>query len=421
LVPDTGSADLWVPAAGCLTCLSKKYDAASSCTSKLVGDHVSFKYGDGTRASGIAMTDKVLVGDLAIQNQLFIQVNSMTEQSFMQFGGILGLAHHRIGYALDDPGEHTFIWSLFSEHPKLPRQFSFFFSDTQTPSQIIFGEPDISRHAKEATRFSKSGNAKGVNTWTATMWSIGFSGSGWVIDFPEQGAAGVGALVDSGTSLIVLAPDIYDDINAEIRKHLSGCVDNGGTLSCDCPAHVLAEKRGASIPALGIAFVDDAGDLFPVCLAPEEWIVKPANVLGIGACTTIFQKGDPKQPTPVILGMSFMRSFYTTFDVTGQRVGFARSINSPASAGMSCHIGFSVWRFINFDWIFFVCAFVLAMLCGWLCGYCLIPADGPCCGDEPEDEEASAELLRAQKSPSRSSEASDVAEEAEAGSSCTIS
>jgi hypothetical protein len=353
------------------------------------------------------MSDTVKVGSLAVKNQFFLQVDKVTEQSTAPFGGILGLGHHRLGYQLNNSTRHTFIWSLFEEHPELPRQFSFFLSgfEDASPSQLVIGEPNVAAHAKEMIRYSKSANSYGVDTWLATMWSIGFSGGGWVIDFPDQGAAGVGALVDSGTSLIVLRPDIYSDMISELQKHMTGCGNTVIGFSCVCPP----ANNMSQLPSLVLAFVDDAGGLFSLCMTPEEYLTQSKDAYGGYRCAPTFQQGDMKQPTPVILGMTFMRSFYTTFDVAGQRIGFARSASSPVPAGLTCHIGFSIWRIINFEWVFFAGAFVLAILSGCLCGYFICPTD------EEDPEVAEADLVESsQRLPNASAISGSIdAEEAE--------
>jgi len=385
-----------VPAANCSSCVTTRYDSKKSSSAVTIGGKSEFHYGDGTSAAGIGMSDTVTVADITILNQFFIQVDSVDLKSNAPFGGILGLGHHRLGYSLKDPAKHTFIWSLFAEHPQLPRQFSFFLSDFNSAhaSELVIGEPDVLRHAKEPIRFSKSGNSYGVDTWLASMWSIGFSGTGWVVDFPDQGSAGVGALVDSGSSLIVLRPDIYADMVGEIKKHLSGCSDVGESLSCDCPAN-----RNASIalPSLVLAFLDDAGGIFSLCMTHDEWLVESRNIFGARTCDSIFQKGDMKQPTPVILGMTFMRSFYTTFDVENQRIGFARSSGSAISAGITCHVGFSLMRMINFEWVFFAASFTMAIVAGCLCGYFICP-NTSCC--EEQSDEETTELLESQTADS---------------------
>merc|ERR1712176_1702960 len=53
-------------------------------------------------------------------------------------------------------------------------------------------------------------------------------------------------------------------------------------------------------------------------------------------CVPSLQKGSEGQPVPIIFGMTFMRSFYTNFDVENHRIGFARSVLSPLPANSRC-------------------------------------------------------------------------------------
>ena len=55
---DTGSSDLWVPAASCSSCTAHSlYDPASSSTSQAQVGNFSIGYGDGSNASGPIFTD----------------------------------------------------------------------------------------------------------------------------------------------------------------------------------------------------------------------------------------------------------------------------------------------------------------------------------------------------------------------------
>jgi hypothetical protein len=326
------------------------------------------------------MSDTVSIGDLSTANQFFIQVGSVQEKSGSHFGGILGLGHHRTETNVSAP-RHSFIWSLFTEHPALPRQFSLFLSDLNdaNASELVIGEPDIARHAKEAIRFTKSGSDRGVFTWLASMWSLSFSGSSWMVDFADQGLGGGGALVDSGTSLIVLRPDIFAAMNAEITNHLpaNGCHLNGNRFMCNCPA---SEAEYQALPSLVFTFVSDdlVSSLFSLCLTPAEWLVRTGGLFG-ATCMSIFEQGDENQPTPVILGMVFIRSFYTTFDVQGQRIGFARSSSSSVPADLMCTVDATALRKRTYDLAIYIGGFVVAVLLGCICG-CLICPETSCCG-----------------------------------------
>merc|ERR1719235_2514625 len=104
--------------------------------------------------------------------------------------------------------------------------------------------------------------------------------------------------------MIVLRPDIFSTITTEIKKHLRGCHEDGSRFVCPCPASPEAFE---SLPTLAFTFLKDdlLGNLFSLCMTPTEWLVKQEGILGISSCVTIFEKGDLKQPTPIILGMVF--------------------------------------------------------------------------------------------------------------------
>merc|ERR1712070_153979 len=61
-------------------------------------------------------------------------------------------------------------------------------------------------------------------------------------------------------------------------------------------------------------------------------------VTGRSTCVPALQKGSHRQPVPLIFGMTFMRAFYTNFDVENHRIGFARSNMSPMPANAQCSV-----------------------------------------------------------------------------------
>jgi saccharopepsin len=75
VVLDTGTSNLWIPSVQCtsIACfLHAKYDSTQSSTYKANGTAFSSPYGSGT-VEGFVSQDKVEVGDLTIQNQLFAE------------------------------------------------------------------------------------------------------------------------------------------------------------------------------------------------------------------------------------------------------------------------------------------------------------------------------------------------------------
>lgn len=339
VVPDTGSSDLWVPASNCSRCKegTRKFDISKSCKAQQVGTRVTFRYGDGTVATGGSFFDTVQIGGLQVQHQYMIQVDTMETDTHMKSDGILGLAHH---YASDGGvnGE-TFMATIFRENPSIPEQFSFFLTGHgRDQSQLVFGDPDLPHYSKE----SKFGYGKGnymdsTELWLTSIWSLGWSGTGVEVTFPDRGTLGAPALIDSGSSLLVLEPNIYDRLIGELRWRFTGCKElpDQQILSCDCPpANDLSR-----IPQLVINVINEENKQFALCMSPDEYILESMDPTdGRTTCVPSIQRGSNEQPVPMIFGMTFLRSFYTNFDLKNKRIGFARSNLSPLPSNAKCSV-----------------------------------------------------------------------------------
>jgi len=389
VVPDTGSSDLWIPASNCTRCKDQtaKFQLKRSCTARQLGDRVTFRYGDGTVAIGGAFLDSVLIGDLEVKNQFLIQVDKMESDTHMKSDGILGLAHHYVS----DKGARgrTFMETLFQEHGNLPRQFSFFLTgNSQRPSKLIFGDPDLPGHSKESEfRYGKGYYMDHTDLWLTSVWSIGWSGTGVEVAFPERGTLGSPALIDSGSSLIVLAPDIYDHLLGELKWRFTNCheLPEQQIISCDCPPGNDLSR----IPTLVINIIDKEDRQFSLCMSPDEYILESMDPLnGKPTCVPSLQRGSTKQPVPLIFGMTFMRSFYTNFDMANQQIGFARSIMSPLAPLSKCSVDAQpVLR--RAIWLISVCVALFAVL--FAC-YVVFAPNGcfsclPCCkGGSPAQQ-----------------------------------
>jgi len=341
VVPDTWSSDLWIPASNCTHCRggATLFDYKKSCSAKMLGGRITFKYGDGTTAAGVSLMDTVKIGELEVKNQFLIQVDTMEATTHMQSDGILGLAHH---YNRDDAQSekgHTFMSTLFREHPDMPEMFSFYLTGKEEErSKVVFGEPDLAKHSKDTSfQYGKAYYMSHTELWLTSVYSIGWGQTGVEKTFPNRGILGAPALIDSGSSLIVLQPDIYDFLMNELQWRLGSCrkLEDQSIVMCDCPpAHDLN-----GIPDLVINVVDEQNHAFPLCMAPDEYILQSVDpVSGKSTCVPALQRGSDRQPVPLIFGMTFMRAFYTNFDVKNHRIGFARSNMSPMPAGAQCSV-----------------------------------------------------------------------------------
>jgi len=385
VVPDTGSSDLWVPARNCTRCRDKttKFQMDQSCTARQLGDRITFRYGDGTVAVGGSFLDSVKIGDLSVKDQFLIQVDKMESNTHMKSDGILGLAHHYVS----DRGSRgrTFMSTLYEEHPELSQMFSFYLTgNTEEPSKLLFGDPNLPKHSKETSfRYGKSFYMSHTDLWLTSVWSIGWSGTGVEVSFPEMGTDGSPALIDSGSSLIVLAPNIYDHLLEELKWRFTGCheLEEQQILTCDCPpANDLSR-----VPTLVINLVDDEDQQFSLCMSPDEYILESMDSAnGRSTCVPALQRGSETQPVPLIFGMTFMRSFYTNFDVKNHRIGFARSIMSPLGPNARCSVAAQPFMKRTI-WVISVVVAILSA--AFACHVLLTPKGGYgfcCCGMPPK-------------------------------------
>jgi hypothetical protein len=341
VVPDTGSADLWVPATNCSTCpvSAWKYNMKKSCSASPVGVQRQIKYGDGTGAKGTTLIDSIKIGDLQVDHQPLIQVDEMLDASTLgKVDGILGLAHHYDKFS-NNTDSHSLMETLYREHPHVPRMFSFYLAQAiDDQSQIIFGDPLIEKHAKSAEFiYGKAWFMAHTDLWLTSVYSIGLARTDVEKMFETSKLIGGPALVDSGSSLIVLVPHIWrrmiDEIGNQLGKPCNAPDVDGATATCDCSGVDIRK-----LPELVINLIDENDREVPLCMAPWEYIQQTRDIFNKTTCTTSLQRGNNRQPVPLIFGMAFMQTFYTNFDLEHHRIGFARSKKSTLPANSMCNV-----------------------------------------------------------------------------------
>ncbi|CAE8603882.1 unnamed protein product, partial [Polarella glacialis] len=149
-------------------------------------------------------------------------------------------------------------------------------------------------------KYGKGYYMKSTDLWLTSVWSIGWSGT--EVAFPDSGTLGSPALIDSGSSLLVLAPDIYDRLLEELRWRFTGCKDmpEQQIISCQCPP----AQDLSRIPTLVINMIDEQDKQFSLCMSPDEYILESIDPIdGSTTCVPSIQRGS----------MTFMRSFYVNF------------------------------------------------------------------------------------------------------------
>lgn len=218
---DTGSSNLWVPSSKCyfsIACwLHPRYKAGKSSTYTENGKSCSITYGSGA-VSGFFSQDNVLLGDLVVKDQVFIEATREASLQFVlaKFDGILGLGFQEISVGGVPP-----IWSEMVKQGLIEKEiFSFWLNRNEADTnggEIVFGGVDTKHYKGKHTYVPVS--KKGYWQFDMGDFLVGGQSTGYC-------AEGCAAIVDSGTSLIGAPTTIVAQINHAIGAE--------GIVSMEC-------------------------------------------------------------------------------------------------------------------------------------------------------------------------------------------
>ncbi|KAG7388614.1 hypothetical protein PHYPSEUDO_012105 [Phytophthora pseudosyringae] len=377
---DTGSSDIWLPEANCADCAgSRRYRAAVSRSHEALDAPFRLEYGSGN-ASGRVVREQISLFGAQDETLTLSRVHmgsaSETTKRLQRFqaDGIVGLGLDALAL-ITKP-------SLLKADPRL-RRFSIYINPLPSalPSaQLIFGGVDDSlpvAHMPQANRSHVSWRHFPLVRYPSSRRAHGF----WAIrlhrltvgsfdsrsDSSPKQFAGSGegivavsaavAIVDSGTSLLLLPRRAFDATIAEIQQHLRA--QHGRVLCADPHAvsgYACADCTAEMFPALRFSFVMEEasagsqsktqtlvlqGTDYVRC---DDFICAPQ--LDVHALFTS-KKNKSKLPAPaasamtanvplgkeheevVVLGVTFLRAYYVQFDSERKTVGFA-CVASPS-------------------------------------------------------------------------------------------
>ncbi|KAG9966991.1 Asp-domain-containing protein, partial [Aureobasidium melanogenum] len=208
VVLDTGSSNLWVPSSECgsIACyLHNKYDHSDSSTYKKNGSDFAIRYGSGA-VEGYISQDTVQIGDIKIKNQLFGEATQEPGLAFAfgRFDGILGLGYDTISVNKIPPPFYEMVAQDLLDEPV----FAFYLSDTndkEAESEAIFGGVNKDHYTGELTKLPLRRKAY----WEVDLDAITFGKESAEFD-------NMGAILDTGTSLIALPSTLAELLNKEI-------------------------------------------------------------------------------------------------------------------------------------------------------------------------------------------------------------
>ena len=289
VVFDTGSSNLWVPSSKCysLACwIHKYYKSTASSTYVANGTTFNITYGSGG-IEGFFSTDSVTVGGVTATNVSFGEATTLSGISFIasQFDGICGMAYQALSVDYEIPLFQYLVDQKLVATPS----FSFYLSNTpgKNGSILVFGGIDPTLNTTEFNYVPLTQESY----YIVALDDISVNGK----SFPKSNMR---AIIDSGTSLIV-GPILWFD---EILRSLPSTIDCN---AIDTYPDLVFTMGGINynVPA-SIYVINESGQ----CLLGLEGMSLPE-----------------KFGNTLILGDIFIRAYYTHFDYSNNRVGFAKA------------------------------------------------------------------------------------------------
>lgn len=292
---DTGSSNLWVPSGLCESCNHAKYYHSKSSTYKKNGTEFAIRYGSGS-LSGFVSTDVVTWAGLKVNDVQFAEATDEPGETFRRgrFDGILGMAFRNISVDDLDP-----IFQRTWEQKLIPKNMFAFYLPSRTgrAGELVLGGYDESHFHGDITWVDLTSETY----WETEVDSIGLEGR------EPSGIRTV--IVDTGTSLIAGPKDEIDAIANHVGAFASPM---GGVYIISC-------AQAKNLPDFEVTM---GGRKF--VLKGHHYIMK-VKLLGFPVCILGMVGIDVPAPRgPLwILGDTFIRQFYSIFDVENLRMGFA--------------------------------------------------------------------------------------------------
>lgn len=289
VVFDTGSSNIWVPSKKCWSAacfVHKTYNSGNSKSYAANGTVLDIKYGSGA-ISGFFSNDVVGLGGLSADDIAFGEATKLKGLSFIaaRFDGILGMGFRAISVG----GAITVIEALKEQNKIESAKFAFYLSrNTGSSSRLIIGGSNPAYY---------SGDLKYYPLISETYWVIAMNG----FKVGDADIVVTKAILDTGSSVCVGHPDIINPILAKV-----------GEVKADC----------SNLDQLPNVIVNISGDEF--VLTPNEYVLK-AGLFGVTQCIAGFLPMELPWKDTVILGDTFLKTYYAEFDMSEKRVGLAKA------------------------------------------------------------------------------------------------
>ncbi|KAF7981762.1 hypothetical protein HWV62_31825 [Athelia sp. TMB] len=295
LIVDTGSSNTWV---GADTKFSKGSTGVST------GKSVSVSYGSGS-FSGTEYTDSVSFAGLTVAKQSIGVASSST--GFDGVDGILGvgpvdLTEDTVSGASTVP---TFLDNLYSQGSISTEVLGVSFApesgsdDDDANGELTLGGTDASKYTGSITYAAKS-----TSSSVGPYWGVSVS----AITYGSTSLGSGSGIVDTGTTLIYIPSSAYS-------KFLSA--SGGKTDSSTGLAKFTTKPTGTFSFTIG-------GTTFP--LTPAQYLIPSAQYANFGISGSAYYSwinDGGSSGVDFIIGQKFLENYYSVFDTTNSRIGFA--------------------------------------------------------------------------------------------------
>ncbi|XP_037499661.1 lysosomal aspartic protease [Rhipicephalus sanguineus] len=303
LLMDTGSSNFWVPSVNCdqsMACRDHaKYDSSKSSTYTKNGRYIRIRYSGGV-VRGVTSIDNVGVGTATVTQYKFAEMDHSDGKLFRnaKYDGIFGLAYPSISQNAQLP----LFDAMVKQGVVREAVFSLYLSkqpSEQNGGEIYFGGINAQRYtgAVHYVAVSQAGH------WQVVMDNIDVKGTKLCV-------GGCPTVVDSGTSFLS-GPSA--DVET-LHRVIGATKTAAGYYEVDCN----------SISSLPPITFNLNGKSFP--LQGEAYTIRIPLTTGGVQCFTRISESDASGTNLWILGAVFTQTYYTVFDRSQNRVGFATAV-----------------------------------------------------------------------------------------------
>ncbi|EXJ77698.1 hypothetical protein A1O3_09927 [Capronia epimyces CBS 606.96] len=309
---DTGSANTWVMGSSCSSNACKihnTFGASDSTTLHTTTQAWSMSYGTG-EVQGVVVNDTISFANYTLEMGFGLASNASDDFNNYPMDGILGLGRP----SSDQLGTPTVMQVLDQQGDLSDNVVGIHLqrnADGAKDGQITFGGVDSSKFN------GKIGYTKTANQQN---WEIAADDAG--VDGKGAGFSGKSAIIDTGTSYVLMPPSDAATLHALI----SGSSHNGEVyiVPCSSTASVYFTFSGVKY-----------------AISPKDYVGKESG----SGCQSNIVGHQAFGPDQWILGDVFLKNVYAVFDFDNNRIGFGTKSNaddaSPSSSASSTASGTS--------------------------------------------------------------------------------